>query len=51
MLTTSPISDLVSSKENKETNKFTYISTYSMGKIGIKKIIEDPFKTPITTQH
>ena len=51
MLTTSPISDLVSSKENKETNKFTYISTYSMGKIGIKKIIEDPFKTPITSEN
>ena len=51
MLTTSPITDLISPKEkdSNKLNKLTYISTYSMGKIGIKKIIEDPFKTPIAS--
>ena len=51
MLTTSPITDLISQKEkdSNNLNKLTYISTYNMGKIGIKKIIEDPFKTPITS--
>ena len=51
MLTTSPITDLISPKEkdSKKLNKLTYISTYSMGKIGIKKIIEEPFKAPIAS--
>ena len=51
MSTTSPITDLISPKEkdSNKLDKLTYISTYSMGKIGIKKIIEDPFKTPIVS--
>ena len=48
MLSTSPIADLVPSKANKQKNKYTYISTYSMGKIGIKKIIDNTFKAPPT---
>ena len=51
MLKTNSISDLISSKENNETSKLTYISTYSMGKIGIKKIVDDPYKTPIDTDN
>ena len=44
MLKTNSISDLISSKESNEINKYTYISTYNMGKIGIKKIVEDHIK-------
>ena len=51
MLKTNSISNLISPKENNEINKYTYISTYSMGKIGIKKIVEDPYKTPINTDN
>ena len=47
MLTTS-IPDLVNSKPDNDINKFTYISVYSMGKIGIKKIVEEPLKQPLT---
>ena len=47
MMLSSPVSDLISPKTNTHINKYTYISAYSMGKIGIKKIIENPFKTPV----
>ena len=50
MLPSSQLSDLISSKNNKE-NKLTYISTYNMGKIGIKKIIEEPIKTQVNTDN
>ena len=47
MLTTS-IPDLIHSKGSNDINKLAYISTYSMGKIGFKKIVEEPLKPPIT---
>ena len=51
MSKTNPITDLISPKEkdSKKLNKLAYVSTYNMGKIGIKKIIEEPFKAPITS--
>ena len=50
-MSSSPIPDLLPQKDNKEINKFTCISTYSMGKIGIKKIVEDNYKTPINSEN
>ena len=43
MSETSPVQGFISTKESKDSNKYSYISTYNMGNIGIKKIIEDSF--------
>lgn len=47
----SPIADLLPSNDNKEMNKYTCISTYNMGKIGIKKIVDDTFKTQLNSDN
>ena len=52
MLETSPVQGVISTKDNKDSNKYSYISTYSMGNIGIKKIIEeDSLKNPISSDN
>ena len=51
MLTSSQETELIPSKNNTENNNFTYISTYNMGKIGIKKIVEEPSKTQLNTNN
>ena len=51
MLESSSIHRVISTKDKKELNKYSYISTYNMGNIGIKKIIEDSFKGPINNDN
>ena len=51
MLTSSQETEIIPSKNNTENNNFTYISTYNMGKIGIKKIVEEPSKTQLNTNN
>ena len=51
MLESSSVHRVISTKDNKEINKYSYISTYNMGNIGIKKIIEDSFKAHINNDN
>jgi len=51
MITTSPGTEIIPSKTDIDKNRYTYVSAYYMGKIGIKKIIEDPSKSPINTDN
>ena len=51
MITTSPGTEIIPSKADIDKNRYTYVSAYYMGKIGIKKIIEDPSKSPINTDN
>ena len=51
MITSAPVTDLIPSKTEIDKNRYTYVSAYYMGKIGIKKIIEDPSKSPINTDN
>ena len=51
MLESSSIHRVISTKDKKELNKYSYISTYNMGNIGIKNIIEDSFKGPINNDN
>ena len=51
MITSAPVTDVIPSKTEIDKNRYTYVSAYYMGKIGIKKIIEDPSKSPINTDN
>lgn len=51
MITSSPVTEVIASKTDIDKNRYTYVSAYYMGKIGIKKIIEDPSKSPINTDN
>ena len=51
MITSSSVTEVVPSKTEIDRNRYTYVSAYYMGKIGIKKIIEDPSKSPINTDN
>jgi len=51
MITSAPVTDVIPSKNEIDKNRYTYVSAYYMGKIGIKKIIEDPSKSPINTDN
>ena len=51
MITSAPVTDVIPSKTEIDKNRYTYVSAYYMGKIGIKKIIEYPSKSPINTDN
>ena len=51
MITSTPVTDVIPPKSEIDKNRYTYVSAYYMGKIGIKKIIEDPLKSPINTDN
>ena len=51
MITSAPVTEVIPSKTEIDKNRYTYVSAYYMGKIGIKKIIEDPSKSPINTDN